>query len=138
MKTKTVEVRRVIDGDTLAVWDGEELERIRLAHIDAPENGQPFCREARVFLQEQIAGRPVIIAWNETDRYGRKICEVMNHIQVNINIMMIKTGNAWAKEYRGKREDLKEIEEQARREGKGLFAELNPIRPWQYRKRITR
>ena len=133
-----VQVRRVIDGDTIAIITDEGIERIRLAHIDAPENGQPGCREAREYLSNMIGDGEIEIEWKERDKYGRKICEVVNDLGMNINEDMIMTGMAWHKEYRGKREDLEIVGRKEMIEKKGLFRERNTERPWEWRKRKTK
>lgn len=135
MHEETARVRRVIDGDTIAVETEDGIQRVRMAHIDAPEDGQPFCRESREKLREKIGSDPVTITWKETDRYGRWIAEVINKDGLNLNVYMITNGWAWAKEYRGKRPDLEEVSRLARQEKRGIFQGNNAIRPWEFRKK---
>ena len=48
--TYECKVIKVTDGDSINILhEGKEL-RIRLAEIDAPERGQPFCRKSREAL----------------------------------------------------------------------------------------
>ena len=135
METEEIIVRRVCDGDTIVCRQGKHLERLRLAHIDAPENGQPFCCEARDLLKELVEGKEIQIVWRERDKYGRKLVEIYNCNGEYVNFVMVKRGMAWAKEKTGIDQEFKEAEEQARRGGIGLFADLNPWRPWQWRKK---
>ncbi|MEM5879585.1 MAG: thermonuclease family protein [Candidatus Aenigmatarchaeota archaeon] len=64
-------VVKVLDGDTIELDDGN---RVRLLGIDAPELGEPFSQEAKLFLEETILNKKVKIekdpSWNK-DKYGR-------------------------------------------------------------------
>lgn len=82
----TVDVVRVIDGDTLSVErDGAE-ERVRILGIDAPEvarDGRPGERcadEATALTEELTADAGVVLvtdqSQSETDRYGRTLAYV--------------------------------------------------------------
>lgn len=68
----------VSDGDTLTVLrDGRSQVKIRLADIDAPENGQDFGSRARQAASELAFGRDVTIREMNHDRYGRTVAEVI-------------------------------------------------------------
>jgi micrococcal nuclease len=63
-------VREIIDGDTFVLSDGTQ---IRLIGIDAPEEGQPFYREAIDLGESLLAGTEVTLIPDRDprDRYGR-------------------------------------------------------------------
>ena len=64
----TAKVIKVIDGDTIDVLtDDKETIRVRLNGIDAPERGQPFGKDATIFLG-LIAGRTARIETLGEDR----------------------------------------------------------------------
>ena len=82
----TVEVVRVLDGDTLSVErDGAE-ERVRILGIDAPEvardgrRGERCADEATALTEELTSGADVVIVADpsqpETDRYDRTLVYV--------------------------------------------------------------
>ena len=63
-------VRRVIDGDTVVLTDGE---RVRFIGIDAPEIGEPGADEATDFVREMIDGKTIWLEadGNDRDRHDR-------------------------------------------------------------------
>lgn len=72
-------VTRVIDGDTIEVRFGGDLERVRLMGVDTPERGDDFYSEASAFTA-QWAGRGTKVFLEtdveERDRYGRLLAYV--------------------------------------------------------------
>ncbi|MEE9613574.1 MAG: thermonuclease family protein [Thermodesulfobacteriota bacterium] len=73
-------VKKVIDGDTIAVYGGE---RVRYVGIDTPERGEPFYREATERNRALVLGgaggggggggrvRLVVCGEEPRDKYGR-------------------------------------------------------------------
>jgi endonuclease YncB( thermonuclease family) len=67
----------VTDGDTVKVLTAEQqLLRIRLAWIDAPEKSQAFGQRAKQAMSELVFGKDVELRPHTTDRYGRLVCMV--------------------------------------------------------------
>jgi len=66
----TSEVLNVHDGDTLKVRQGQLVERVRMACIDAPELAQPLGKESRHYLKSMITqnGDRVTLKIVDTDR----------------------------------------------------------------------
>ena len=61
-------------GDTIDILRAEKTKiRIRLNGIDAAEEGQPFGKNAKLFLSEFIGGQIVRVVTHGEDRYGRTI-----------------------------------------------------------------
>lgn len=61
---------RVLDGDTVEVLEpGNQLTRIRLAGIDAPEKSQPFGQRSRQELSSMVAQRHVTVTGSDTDGF---------------------------------------------------------------------
>ena len=53
---------RVLDGDTVTIADeGQNLHRIRITGLDAPELGQPYGNQAKTELKELLLGKEVTI-----------------------------------------------------------------------------
>lgn len=122
----------VTDGDTIKVLCDRTEVKVRLAEIDAPERGQPFGAKAKVALSELVFGRQVRLDVTDTDRYGRSIARVWIGT-TDANREMIRRGCAWA--YRKYLTDttLLNDEAAAQRARSGLWADANPLPPWEFR-----
>lgn len=122
---------RVLDGDTFK--SGET--RVRLWGIDAPEKGQPYADEARARLKELIEGKAVRLERKDRDQYSREVAIVYAG-STNINLQMVKEGLAWHYAYFAPNaEDLAAAEKAARKSRKGLWADDEPVNPYEFRKR---
>ncbi len=68
-------VVKVVTGDTLIVRTGDESRRIALLGVTAPALSQPFGPDARLFLENLLAGETVYVEYppgtDELDRFGR-------------------------------------------------------------------
>ncbi|MBV1914611.1 MAG: thermonuclease family protein [Pseudomonadales bacterium] len=91
---KSVQVERVIDGDTVVLGDGRHL---RIIGVNTPEMNwrkynsdgvpQPYAREATHFLESWVgsASQTYISLGNEkTDRYGRALAHLYGGKESNI------------------------------------------------------
>jgi endonuclease YncB( thermonuclease family) len=86
----------VADGDTITLLDSARAQhRIRLAHIDAPEKGQPFGSVSKNSLAQMVFGRPIRADCPEADRFERKICVITLPDGTNINLEQVRRGLAW-------------------------------------------
>ena len=85
----------VLDGDTIKVLvAGNQLLRVRLNWIDAPEKSQAFGQRSKQHLSELVFGRQVELHTNGLDRYGRTLAVVMLD-GVDINLEQVRSGFAW-------------------------------------------
>ena len=130
----TGRVVRVADGDTLTVLDSDQRQhKIRLARIDAPEKKQPFGGDAREALAGRVNNKDVRIEWKTRDRYHRIVGEV--HLDGRrINRELVADGWAWHYVRYSKSNELREAEQKARNERRGLWRDENPVPPWEFRK----
>lgn len=138
------EVVRILDGDTIDVLVNRQTVRVRLADIDAPESGQAFGQRARQRLADMTFRQQVEVVEKDTDRYGRTLGVVYammtypgNAAQLtNVNAVMVQEGMAWAYRYYGKPTDpqMYALEQQARRERRGLWSDPNAQEPWKWRR----
>lgn len=116
---------RLVDGDTIEVAG----RTVRLHGIDAPEtaqgcldsSGDPFpCgTRATEALRALIAGRRVVCAGDEHDRYGRLIA-ICRAGGVDLNAEMVRRGMAVA--YEDYSDDYLPEQAEARDAGRGLWA----------------
>lgn len=147
-KTITGRVVGIADGDTITVLDRESRQhRVRLKGIDAPESGQDYGQASRQNLSAMLfkkeggknVGVAVIVTYSKLDRYGR----VLGTVRVGdleVNHAQVAAGYAWFyREYQGEMTEAERAayaaaEERARREGRGLWEQPNPVKPSDYRR----
>lgn len=130
-------VINVPDGDTIIVLEKTPQEkiahRVRLKEIDAPEGRQEGGEDAACFLKKLIWGETVTVQYTERDQYGR-ILGLVYYKDSLINHEMVKEGWAWHYKY-STSSKLALLEAKARKDKKGLWAEPNPVPPWEWRAR---
>jgi endonuclease YncB( thermonuclease family) len=125
----------VMDGDTLEILARGRAVRIRLFGVDCPEKRQAFGQRARQFSSQMAFGKEVRVEARDTDRYGRTVGEVFLG-EKSLNRELVKAGLAWwYRRYAPGDEELRRLEEAARRERRGLWADKAPIAPWEWRRR---
>jgi endonuclease YncB( thermonuclease family) len=122
----------VIDGDTIQLLSNGKEERIRLAEIDTPETSQRYGNVAKQALAKWIDGDVVKVIYNKRGHYGRIIGTVY-HNGTNINEKLVAEGHAWHFKRYSDSAKLSSLESKARNLGIGLWANPNPVAPWDYR-----
>ena len=132
--TITGKVVSVHDEDTITVLQDSTQIKVRLAEIDAPELKQAFGQRARQALGERLQGKQVRVEWEKRDKYGRTLGTVYLG-EESINLWQVRNGWAWQYKQYSKSETLKRAEEQARKEKVGLWQDVNPVPPWEWRKK---
>lgn len=128
-------VVQVLDGDTLEVLTSSGVQRVRLHGIDAPERGQPFSQKAKEFVLEHAAGRKVRIEVRDRDRFGRMVAVVVLPSGEVLNHLLVRAGLAfWYRRYDRNNTALKEAEELAKKEKRGVWSQRSMLPPWEYRR----
>lgn len=124
----------VADGDTISVMHNDRAEKVRLNGIDCPEKHQAYGARAKQFTSERLFGQIVTVIVSGTDRYGRTLGEVILADGTSLNRTLVEEGLAWW--YRRYSDDdaLRQLEEEARAAGRGLWADREPVPPWEFRK----
>ena len=126
----------VIDGDTLEVLHNQRPECIRLSGIDCPEKGHAFGKQAKQAASELVFGKEVTLQTHGRDKYKRKIGEVIVFDGMNLNQELVKQGWCWwYRKYAPDDTVLEVLEKDAREGRKGLWADPQPVPPWEWRKR---
>lgn len=96
-----IEVKRVIDGDTIEVKIGDKNEMVRLIGIDAPELTDSSTKglkaiEAKEKLEEILKDKKVILESDETqndrDKYERLLRYIFLEDGTLVNKEMIRIG----------------------------------------------
>lgn len=131
----------ISDGDTITVLDNTNVQhKVRLSGIDAPEKKQPFGQKSKQSLSDCAYDKTAVIEGNKRDRYGRLVGKVMVS-GVDCNLRQINLGLAWHyKKYMNEQAPddrliYAQAEDDARSKGTGLWSEVNPMPPWEWRRR---
>lgn len=137
----------VPDGDTAYGKDGLKC---RIDGIDAPETahdskkGQAYGEEAGKALRDMVLNKEVTVritkptsiqpgeAPSKTNNYGRDLCQIEIEGR-SVSTEMIKAGAAWLYERFSSDPRLKAAQNDAVKNKQGLWANPNPIPPWQFR-----
>ena len=126
---------RVLDGDTVTIADeGQNLHRIRITGLDAPELGQPYGQQAKAELEELILGKEVAIIPMGIDKYKRELASLRIKTtigQIDVAECMINKGAAfdWGGKYY-------KAQEYAKANRLGVWQDIKfQERPWFYRRR---
>lgn len=128
-------VTRIIDGDTIEVTLNNSPMTVRLNGIDAPESEQMFGSRARQICSELALGKMVGLILMERERYNRIVADVVLPDGRNLSHELVRGGAAWwFRRYAAHDTKLRVLEEQARDDKRGLWADLSPMPPWEYRK----
>lgn len=124
----------VSDGDTLTVLDNSKRQyKIRLSAIDAPEKNQPFGMRSKQALSNLCFGKEAKVTPLKADRYGRTVADVDCGGR-NVNEEQVRSGMAWVyRKYAKGYGDLYRLEDEARVGLRGLWADLEPVPPWEWR-----
>ena len=138
--TLTGRVVGIADGDTLTVLDATNTQhKIRLSGIDSPEKKQPFGQHCKQSLSDLAYDRAVAVESNKLDRWGRVIGKVLVDGQ-DANLEQVRRGCGWHyKRYQNEqilddRLAYNRAEESARADRVGLWADRDPLAPWEWRK----
>jgi endonuclease YncB( thermonuclease family) len=128
-------VIRVKDGDSfLMLSRGEEVEA-RIAGIDAPELSQPYGEAAREALRRRVDGREVRVEVGTIDRYGRAVGRLREGSD-DVGRELVREGAAWVSRRYADDLELYDLESEARRARRGLWAtaEAERMPPWNWRR----
>ena len=127
-------VERVIDGNTIEfVTEEEEVLQVQLEGVDAPELGQKYGEEAKAFLEKIALRKRVTVEVLGKDRWGNRQARVILRSGKCVASELVKSGLAWVRNS----EDRRELELEAKEEGRGLWGDADPKPPWIYRREMT-
>lgn len=138
-------VVHVTDGDTIVIV-GQDSRRlaVRIVAIDAPEKrrksfvGQPYAQRSRENLAKQVTGRSVRLISYGNDDYGRLLARVWID-NVDAGLGQVCAGYAWVYEAfvetlsATERYAYRSCQAKARKKGRGLWREAQPVAPWAWR-----
>ena len=128
---------RVIDGDTLTVADeNQNLHRMRIVGMDAPELAQPYGRAAKAALSELVLHKEIQVLPAGVDKYNRELAVLRQNSvigQLDVAETMISNGHAFSW---GGAHYKAQCYAAAHR--LGIWSDLRyQERPWLYRRRMA-
>lgn len=132
----SAKVIKVIDGDTIWVKSDNKHIKIRLSYIDAPELKQTHGIRSRDFLINLILDKNVQINTSKKDRYNRHLGEIYifnEKESIFVNAKMIKSGNAWVYKIYRNNKYLTNLENHAKLNNIGIWANKDLVSPWRFR-----
>lgn len=131
----TGEVVGVLDGGTIEVVRKGKTERIRFHGIDCPEKSQSYGDDAKQATSTLVFAMKVTIEPHGKDKQRRIMADVLLADGTNVNHELVKEGWCWwYRKVAPDNAELEQLELEAREAKKGLWADSEPIPPWEYRK----
>ena len=129
----------VADGDTITILDDTQTQhKIRLTGIDAPEKKQPFGQRSKQSLSDLVFAKTVTVETNKVDKYKRNVGKVLVD-GLDANLVQVQRGFAWHyKAYEREQSTIDRkayavAESEARAARRGLWADSEPVPPWEFR-----
>ena len=138
-QARVVEVK---DGDTIVVVRGNDtldLITIRLYGIDAPEDGQPYGKQAARALRKMVGKKVVEVeVMQKRDRYKR-VVGVVRHKGEDVGRKLLADGWAWVdyrhcKPSRLCRGYWVEVRRAQQKGSEGLWKSALSVPPWEWRR----
>ena len=121
---KSAVVKRVIDGDTVELFNGTVL---RYVGITAPEDGESFAEEATKLNKSLVEGKEVKLEYDNytSDKFGRILAYAMVDGK-NVSVELVSKGLAELVIYQKRKpfiyqSQLLEAQEQAKKQKLGIW-----------------
>lgn len=128
-------VIKVKDGDTVVVLLSDNTqETLRLAEVDCPEKGQAFGKNAKQFTSDAVFGKEVTFYRTGKDRYKRTVAKIFYDYEKYLSEEIIRAGFGWWYFKASKNFNLQKLQDSAKANHLGLWADKNAVSPWEYRK----
>ena len=128
----------ISDGDTLsarcAIDGAPQTITVRLAEVDAPEKAQSFGARSKQNLSALCFRKSAQVRPVSLDRYGRTVAHVTCDGQ-DASAEQVRAGMAWVfVRYAAKGSPLYGLERDARANRRGIWADAQPVAPWEWRR----
>lgn len=121
---------KVIDGDTLVIDCDGEKHNIDLAGIDAPELKQPMGKQIRQFVKRTVRDQKLEVEMVPSEGPDQARIFVNGK---DLSILLAELGFAWPAEGSAQDETIKKACDRARNHPCGIWADGNPVPPWEFR-----
>ena len=126
----------IASGDTFILKTSAGEEKIRLEGIDCPEMEQPFGDKAKQFTASKILNKQVEAEIISRDNYNGTWAVVYTSDGKSLNQELLKVGLAWWYHKYSDDQSLGELETKARLKHRGLWNQIAPIAPWDFRRGV--
>jgi endonuclease YncB( thermonuclease family) len=101
---------------------------VRLYGVDCPEKTQAFGQKAMKFTSDLVLGKRIKVVARGYDDNGIVIGTVFLDDEHSLNNELLQAGLAWWNEKDAKDDfELEKLQEEARKEGSGLWAHSKPL-----------
>ncbi len=134
----SAKVMEVVDGDTIILWHNNRKEKVQLNGIACPDKRQQYGGQAKRFTSFMISGRDVTVRVVGKDQDGGTIGDVILQDGQELNRELVKEGLAWWDRKQSTNQGLGQLEEIAKAERRGLWADPHPVPPWEWKKQRHR
>ena len=125
----------VIDGDTIRITHNLKSVKVRLYGVDCPEIKQTGGKAARALARRLAFGRVLLIESKGKDRYKRIIGRVYLLSGNTLSRELVKAGKCWwYRKYAPDDQYLEELEAEAKADKRGVWADTDPVSPWEWRR----
>ena len=130
-------IGRVWGGDNFEFGDASELHYFFITGVDCPEPGQPYFNQSKRFLLKNYGHKILeltIDGYDESKRqFGHAIYVDENGRSTDVGLTLVENGMAWynGSEFEGS-DAYREAFENAKRSKIGLWAQPNPLPPWEF------
>ena len=128
-----LEITYFYDGDTVKIKDSAHEYKLRLTDIDAPERNQTDGLKSRRALMQFCKNASVKVYISGVDKYQRHLGKLHCN-NVDASVFMIKNGHAWFNRRYSADYTLDFTEQDARKNGLGLWKAKQQTPPWVWRK----
>lgn len=123
----------ISDGDTLTVLIAQQQIKVRLVEIDAPETGQTFGNRSKQSLSALCFNKQARLEDKGKDRYGRTLARVYCD-GIDANAEQVRRGMAWVYDRYVTDRSLYALQGEAKEARRGLWADAEPMPPWEWRR----
>lgn len=133
-------IGRVWGGDNFEFGDESALHYFFITGVDCPEPGQPFYQQAKRFLMRRYRHKLLEFTSDGYDDWKREFGHVFyvdkNGRSVDVGLSLIENGMAWydGNQFEGA-EAYRAAFEDAKSKKIGLWAQPNPVPPWEFYQR---
>lgn len=129
------QVVSVLDGGTIEVVRNGKAQRVRLNGIACPKGGQPYSEQAKQATSDLGFSMDVTLQILGKDKHGRVVADVLLPDERNLSQTLVQQGWCWwdRKQAPGDTQ-LEALEKEAREAQRGLWADQDPVPPWEWRK----
>ena len=134
----SAKVMEIEGGDTIILWHNNRTEKIRLNGVVCPDKTQPYGGQAKRFTSFMIQNKDVTVRVVGKDQNGSTIGDVLLQDGQELNKELVKEGLAWWDRKPSTNQSLGQLEEIAKAEKRGLWADPHPVPPWEWKKQPYR